>query len=198
MAHVSKLKLQEALNKSINASAQHKKSLKAAYADLVDSTAHKTIPHPDISLLTTSGSGVVTMEVVQPANSVITEIMVLCTADTSAPAAQQVGLRIGTTEGGQEILEKSGPNDAMASASFGNAITVIKKGQGVSTHSKFATQFSGSVLTLEPQTDTTTPLLATAERNIYVQVSASAASAVNGRFDTNTGAFKPIVHFELL
>ncbi len=197
MAHVSKLKLQEALNKSINASAQHKKSLKAAYADLVDSTAHKTIPHPDISLLTTSGSGVVTMEVIQPANSVITEIMVLCTADTSAPAAQQVGLRIGTTTGGQEILDRSG-DDAMTSASFGNAITVIKKGQGVSTHSKFATQFSGSTLTLEPQTATTTPLLATAERSIYVQVSASAASAVNGRFDTNTGAFKPIVHFELL
>ena len=195
MAHVSKLKLQEALNKSINASAQHKKSLKAAYADLVDSTAHKTIPHPDISLLTTSGSGVVTMEVVQPANSVITEIMVLCTADTSAPAAQKVGLRIGTTAGGTDIL---GGTDTDNSQSFGTGISVVKKGQGCSTHAKFATQFSGSTLTLQPQTATTTPLLATAERNIYVQVSASAASAVNGRFDTNTGAFKPIVHFELL
>ena len=193
MAHVSKKKLQEALNDSINAPANRKAAIKSAYADLVDTTLVRHIPHPDISLLTTSGSGVVNMEVVQPANSVITELMVLCTADTSAPAAQKVGLRIGTTPGGTEIL---GGTDTQNSQSFGTGITVVKKGQGCSTHPKFATQLSGSELTLKPQTATTHPLLATAERTIHIQVSASAASAVNGRFDTNTGAFKPIVHFE--
>ena len=198
MAHVSKQTLQEVLNDSINAPANRKTAIKAAYADLVDTAVDKHIPLPDISLSTVSGSGVVNMEVIQPANSVITEVMVLCTADTSAPAAQQVGLRIGTTVGGQQILDKSGAQDVMASSSFGNAITIIKKGQGCSTHSKFATQLSGSVLTLEPQTATTHPLLATTERTIHIQVSASAASAVNGRFNTDTGAFKPVIHFERL
>ena len=198
MAHVSKKKLKEVLDSTINAPSNRKAAIISAYTDLVDTTLVRHIPHPDISLLTVSESNVVNMEVVQPANTVITEVMVLCTSEAVTHGTADIGLRIGTAVGGQQILDRSS-TDVHTSGSFGVGITTVKQGQGCSTHAKFATQLSGSTLTLEPQTATTHPLLATSERTIHLQISSSGRStAKNGEFTTNTGAFKPIVHFEKL
>ena len=83
MAHISKKHLKDELDRTINAPANLKSAIKKAYEDLVDTAIHRTPPEPDVSFLTTSGSGVVNIEVVQPANTVLTDCIVLCTTGRS-------------------------------------------------------------------------------------------------------------------
>jgi len=184
MAHISKKHLKDELDRTINAPANLKSAIKKAYEDLVDTAIHRTPPEPDVSFLTTSGSGVVNIEVVQPANTVLTDCIVLCTTDAGLGAAQLVGVRVGTTAGGVDIAPAV--NDAFNKD--GGTLSSIAAGKGTSIHTKIAASLSGSALTFAPF-----PAVYTAtERTIHVQISSSNANT----FNTDTGAFKPILHFE--
>ena len=187
MAHLSKKQLKIELDRTINAPANRKKEIKKAYEDLIDTAIHRTPPEPDVSFLTTSGSGVVNIPIVQPANTVLTDCVVLCTADAELGAAALVGLRIGTAIGGTQIANQ---NNAFNKG--GAALTTIAAGKGTSIHAKIAASLSGSDFTFEayPAVYTTT------ERTLHVQISGSTGDT--DTFDTNTGAFKPILHFERL
>jgi hypothetical protein len=122
---------------------------------------------------TTSGSGVVNIPIVQPANTVIEDIIPICTSDTGHDSAT-LGFKVGTAEGGTQIV-----------AAVTNAIsglgTSVTAGQGASIHSKITTSLQGSgSLTITPGEG-----YSAYERTIYAQVSGS-----TGGFDTdNTWSF---------
>ena len=187
MAHISKKQLKIELDNTVNAPANLKRAIKKAYEDLVDTAIHRTPPEPDVSFLTTSGSGVVNIEVVQPANTVLTDCVVLCTADAVLGSANLVGLRIGTAAGGTQLTNQ---NNAFNKG--GATLTTIAAGKGTSIHAKIAASLSGSDFTFEAY-----PAVYTAtERTLHVQISGS--TGATDTFNTNTGAFKPILHFERL
>ena len=189
MAHLSKKKLKAQLDATINAPSGRKQATVAAYTNLIDTAVHHNIPDPDFSLLTTSGSGAVNMQVLQPANTILTDIIVLCTATASLGANGFVGLKAGLTEGGADIIPDV--NNAILKLSQKD----IPVGHGTSIHTKIANSLSGSAITFALPDGTLSakpPVLATEDRTIFIQVSAS-----NG-FATDTGAFKPIMHFERL
>ena len=150
-----------------------------AMSHLLD-TAQTQTPSPIGT--TTSGSGVVNLQLVQPANTILEDIVVLCTtaaslAQVDDTAAGDVGFKAGTTEGGTDIM-----------AGVGNAITgsgnAVKVGQGSSIHAKVQTSLEGDgALTLAAGSGYTST-----ERTVHCQVSCS----IDTRFDTDTGAFRVI------
>jgi hypothetical protein len=71
---------------------------------------------------TTSGSGVVNIPIVQPANTVIEDIIPICTSGTSHDSAT-IGFKVGTAEGGAEVVA------AVANAIAGSG-TSVTAGQG--------------------------------------------------------------------
>ena len=188
MAHLSKKQLKIELDRTINAPANRRSEIKKAYEDLVDTAIHRTPPEPDVSFLTTSGSGVVNIPIVQPANTVLTDCVVLCTADAALASANLVGLRIGTTAGAVDIA--AAVNNAFNKG--GATLDTIAAGKGTSIHAKIAASLSGSDFTFAAY-----PAVYTAtERTLHVQISGSTGDT--DTFNTNTGAFKPILHFERL
>jgi hypothetical protein len=145
-----------------------------AMSNLLD-TAQTSTPSPITT--TVSESGVVNIELVQPANTVLEDIIILCTAASSHDTAT-IGFRAGTAVGGEQVV--AGVATAVAGPDVGTSTTV---GQGTSIHSKIATALQGGapIIIVAGAAYTAT------ERTIHCQVSAS-----TGAFDTNTGAFRAI------
>lgn len=143
-----------------------------AMSSLLD-TAQTSTPSPIAT--TTSASGVVNIELVQPANTILEDIIVLCTAASSHDTAT-IGFRAGTAVGGEQVV--AGVANAVAGSGTSTAI-----GQGTSIHSKVATSLQGgAAITLVAGAGYTST-----ERTIHCQISAS-----TGAFDTDTGAFRVI------
>jgi len=190
MAHLSKKKLKAELDKTAVGDAGYKRQIKSAYTDLVDTAVTHNPPEPDVTFSTTSGSGVVNVEMLQPANTVLTDLVVLCTSEATLASANLIGVRAGTTEGGVDIV----PAVNNALNKDGATLTTIAVGKGTSIHAKLAASFSGSALTFAayPAVVNST----STDRTIYVQISGSTGDT--DTFSTNTGAFKPILHYERL
>ena len=186
MAHVSKTELVNELKRTINTNASRKGSFEEGYINLVDTAVVTNHPVITFDGLTTSGSKDLNLEVIQPANTILTGIDVLCGADTDLGGTGTIGVKVGTAVGGTELA-------AVSHIAFNGAGGVVKKGQMCSTVAKTATAQSGSELTLTAMTSAgVAATMTTTERTIHVQISASRA------FNTNTGAFKPVITFERL
>ena len=171
----SKKSLQSTLNATINGGANYKKTVKTAQADLLNTVMCST--YSDI-VNTVSESGVVNIPITQPANTVIEDIIPICTTGTSHDTAL-IGFKVGTAEGGTQIV------DAVTDAIAGSG-TSVAAGQGTSIHVKIQTSMQGDApLIIVPGAGYTAT-----DRTIYCQVSAS-----TGAFDTNTGAFRVIAKY---
>ena len=171
----SKKALQSTLNATINGGANYKKSVKTAQSNLLDTVMCSTYSN---IVNTVSESGVVNIPITQPANTVIEDIIPICTADTSHESAT-IGFKVGTAEGGAQVVA------AVTNAITGSG-TSVAAGVGTSIHAKIQTSMDGGA-----------PLIiakgagySATERTIYAQVSASA-----GVFDTDTGAFRVIAKY---
>ena len=127
---------------------------------------------------TTSGSGVVNIPIVQPANTVIEDIIPICTTGTSHDSAT-IGFKVGTAEGGAQVV--AAVTNAIAGS--GTSVTV---GQGTSANTAVRTSIQGGAdIVITPGAG-----YSVTERTIYAQVSGS-----TGGFDTNTGAFRVIAKY---
>ena len=171
----SKKALQSTLNDTLKGDANYKKSVKTAQSNLLDTVMCST--YSDI-VNTVSESGVVNIPITQPANTVIEDIIPICTADTSHESAT-IGFKVGTAEGGAQVVE------AVTNAITGSG-TLVAAGVGTSIHTKIRTSMDGGAdLTIVKGAG-----YSATERTIYAQVSASA-----GAFDTDTGAFRVIAKY---
>ena len=151
-------------------------SAHTAADNLVDSLYSQEM----VAANTTSGSGLVNLPLVQPENSFIEDIIVICTADASFDAGL-IGLRAGTTVGGVDII-------AADDNAITGSTTAMLAGIGTSIHSKIQASLSGqAALTLVANS-----VYSTTERTIHVQVS---HSVDGGGFDTNTGQYTGILKY---
>ena len=98
MSHVTKNALKDDLNRTIQATSNAGTSIKTTYDNLVDSLYQVEVGHAN----TTSGSGVVNLSTVQPANTFLEDVIVICTSGVGFDAAS-LGVRIGTSVGGGTI-----------------------------------------------------------------------------------------------
>ena len=168
MAHVSKNALLGTLNNTINASANLKTATKNAYQDLTDSLYQVEVAHAT----TVSESGVVNLSTVQPANSFLEDVIVICTSNAAFDSAE-LGVRVGTALGGTQILNST------ASLEPGSS-TATTAGVGTSIHDKIRASLEGNAtITL-----TAGQVYTATERTIHTQVSAS-----TGGFTDNNGEF---------
>jgi hypothetical protein len=172
---IAKKALLSQLDNIILGGAQVKNSVRPVNSNLIGSLMCST--YSDV-VNTTSGSGVVNIPIVQPANTVIEDIIPICTLDTGHDSAT-MGFKVGTTEGSAEVV-----------AAVTNAIsglgTSVTAGQGASIHSKITTSLQGSgSLTITPGAG-----YSAYERTIYAQVSGS-----TGGFTDNNGAFRVIAKY---
>lgn len=176
MAHITKKSLQAQLDNQILGNSVTKRTGKAANASLVDSLYTTEIA----SGLTISESGVVTLQTTQPANSYIEDIAVVCTANAAFDSAE-LGIRVGTAEGGAQIVNV----DYSSSLEPGSS-DATTAGIGTSTVAKtqVALQGNKALDLVAGQAYSAT------ERVIYTQVSAS-----TGAFTTNTGEFTAAVTY---
>lgn len=154
--------------------AGQRNTYKSALENVIDSTNNIEA----VTGLTVSESGVVTIELTQPAKSFLEEVTVICTAEASLGSAGDLGFRLGTTLGGAQIITGDDANTASIHASA----ATFGIGTGSSTNSTLATALDGNA-TLETFT-VNTPYSAT-ERTLYAQVSASGGKL----FDDNVGEF---------
>ena len=130
---------------------------------------------------TVSGSGVVNIPLTQPANTVLEDIIPICTAATSHDNGV-IGFKVGNAAfGGAQIV--AAVNNAIAGAGTSTAV-----GQGASIHQKIRTSLQGGAdLVIAAGAGYTAT-----ERTIYCQVSASAGPSY---FKDNNGAFKVIAKY---
>ena len=130
---------------------------------------------------TVSGSGTVNIPLIQPANTVLEDIIPICTAATSHDTGV-IGFKVGNAAfGGTQIV------DAVVNAIAGSGGTTAV-GQGSSIHDKVRTSLQGgAALAIVAGAGYTAT-----ERTIYCQVSASAGPSY---FKDNNGAFKVIAKY---
>jgi hypothetical protein len=172
---IAKKSLLSQLDNIILGGAQVKNSIRPVNSNLVGSLMCSTYSNV---VNTTSGSGVVNIPIVQPANTVIEDIIPICTTGTSHDTAT-IGFKVGTAEGGAQVV-----------AAVNNAITgsgtSVAAGVGTSIHTKVQTSMGGgAALTIAPGAG-----YSATERTIYAQVSGS-----TGGFDTDAGAFRVIAKY---
>jgi len=172
---IAKKSLLSQLDNIILGGAQVKNSIRPVNSNLVGSLMCSTYSNV---VNTTSGSGVVNIPIVQPANTVIEDIIPICTTGTSHDTAT-IGFKVGTAEGGAQVV-----------AAVNNAITgsgtSVAAGVGTSIHTKVQTSMGGgAALTIAPGAG-----YSSTERTIYAQVSGS-----TGGFDTDAGAFRVIAKY---
>ena len=172
---IAKKALLSQLDNIILGGAQVKNSIRPVNSNLIGSLMCSTYSNV---VNTVSGSGVVNIPIVQPANTVIEDIIPICTTDTSHDTAT-IGFKVGTAEGGAQVV-----------AAIVNAITSsgtsVAAGVGTSIHTKVqASMGGGAALTITPGAG-----YSATERTIYAQVSGS-----TGAFDTDAGAFRVIAKY---
>ena len=178
MAHLSEAKLLDTLNNVAQGNARTRQAIKNANTDLVDSLYQTEIGKGT----TTSGSHLVNIEVIQPANTVIEQITVVTSKNTNKRLATgTTGFSVGTSEGGGQIVAgvlNAIPTDAVEMA----------PGSGSSTATELATALAGPApLVLVPSSGYTS-----AARTLYGQVSHSLEAST---FDDNNGEFTMAVKF---
>tara|TARA_B110000211_G_C13787020_1_gene424522 strand:- start:7 stop:546 length:540 start_codon:yes stop_codon:yes gene_type:complete len=129
---------------------------------------------------TTSGSGVVNIPIVQPANTVIEDIIPICTSAASFDAASLGFLVSSGSHGAEDVVLPVVNAIAVGSSES------TPPGQGSSIHGKVVTSMGGGApLVITPAAGYTAT-----ERTLYTQVSGS-----TGGFDNNTGAFRVIIKY---
>ena len=152
-----------------------KGAIRPVNSNLVDSVMCSTYSNV---VNTTSGSGVVNIPIVQPANTVIEDIIPICTLDTGHNTAT-IGFKVGTAEGTADVVT------AVVDAIAGSG-TSVTAGQGTSIHGKIQTSMQGGApLIIIPGAG-----YSAYERTIYAQVSGS-----TGGFTDNNGAFRVIAKY---
>tara|TARA_R110002167_G_scaffold337731_1_gene545234 strand:+ start:66 stop:608 length:543 start_codon:yes stop_codon:yes gene_type:complete len=130
---------------------------------------------------TVSGSGIVSIPFTQPANTVLEDVVCICTSPTAHDSGK-IAFQAGTTVGGVDIA--AAVVDAIATT--GTSTTL---GQGTSIHAKVTTALQGNA-----------PMVLVAgacgpfstDRTLYGQVSASVGPSY---FTTGTGEFKVIAKY---
>ncbi len=128
---------------------------------------------------TTSGSGVVNIPIVQPANTVIEDIIPVCTSAASFDTAD-IGFLVSSGSHGAEDVVVPVVN------AIADSTTTTLPGQGSSIHNKVRQSMGGAAaLIITPAAGYTAT-----ERTLYTQVSGS-----TGGFDNNTGAFRVIIKY---
>ena len=127
---------------------------------------------------TISGSGVVNIPIVQPANTVIEDIIPICTTGASHDNAF-IGFKVGISEGTDDVV-------AAVDNAISDEATSTAAGQGSSIHGKVATSMGGGSALLITQQAGYTPT----ERTINAQVSGS-----TGGFTNSDGAFRVIIKY---
>ena len=169
MAHLKKKKLDSDFSSTLLGGVQYKETATPIYNNLVDSLYSTEV----VSENTVSESHEVTLQVIQPANSIIEDVVVVCTSDASLDSGV-IGLKVGT--GGTDSEQIVAANNT---ALLGSAGTSLDAGKGTSTVDTFRTALGGGALIAlvadSPFTDS--------ERTVTATVSASAD------FDTDTGEF---------
>jgi hypothetical protein len=166
MAHITNLSLKDELKDTLNGDANYKKAAQAANIDLVDS-----IYHTEVANLTfTSGSGTQTFSALKvPAGSIIREYGILITSQ-SGRASSTVGFRIGTTSGGTDLATTS--IDGLQGSG-----TTLGAGTGSFTVAALTTAANGSSsITIAPGS-----VYRSADTDVFVQISASAAGFASGQ-----------------
>ena len=129
---------------------------------------------------TTSGSGVVNIPIVQPANTVIEDIIPICTSAASFDAASLGFLVSSGSHGAEDVVLPVVNAIAVGSSES------TPPGQGSSIHGKVVTSMGGGApLVITPAAGYTAT-----ERTLYTQVSGS-----TGGFNNNTGAFRVIIKY---
>ena len=126
------------LDNAILGGASVKGAIRPVNSNLVNSVMCSTYSNV---VNTTSGSGVVNIPIVQPANTVIEDIIPICTAGASHDAAS-VGFKVGTTEGSAEVVA------AVVNAISAASAETTAAGQGSSIHLKVATSMGGPANTV--------------------------------------------------
>ena len=164
------------LDNAILGGASVKSAIRPVNSNLVGSLMCSTYSNV---VNTTSGSGVVNIPIVQPANTVIEDIIPICTAGASHDAAS-IGFKVGTTEGSEEVVA------AVVNAISAASAETTAAGQGSSIHLKVATSMGGPAPLIITQQAGYTPT----ERTIYAQVSGS-----TGGFTNSDGAFRVIIKY---
>jgi len=163
------------LDNAILGGASVKSAIRPVNSNLVGSLMCSTYSNV---VNTTSGSGVVNIPIVQPANTVIEDIIPICTVGTSHDTAT-IGFKVGTTEGSAEVV-------AAVVNAIADSDTSVSAGQGTSIHNKVATSMGGPApLIITQQAGYTST-----ERTIYAQVSGS-----TGGFTNSDGAFRVIIKY---
>ena len=168
MSHVTKNALKDDLNRTIQATSNAGTSIKNTYNNLVDSLYQVEVAHAN----TTSGSGVVNLSTVQPANTFLEDVIVICTSAVGFDAAA-LGVRIGTSVG-------DGTIENLPLALEPGSSETIAAGVGTSIHSKIQDSLGGNA----PLILTAGTVYSATQRTIHTQVSAS-----TGGFDDNDGEF---------
>jgi hypothetical protein len=169
MSHVTKNTLKTQLNNTAQGGANQRKAIKNAYNSLVDSLYQVETAHGN----TVSESVTVNLSTIQPANSFLEDVIVICTSDASF-GSSTLGTLVGTTQNGNDIV------GASFSASLEPASsTATTAGVGTSIHPKITTTLEGnSAITL-----TAGEAYTATERTIYTTVTAS------GGFNDADGEF---------
>jgi len=130
---------------------------------------------------TVSGSGVVNIPLTQPANTILEDIIPICTVGASHDSGD-VGFKVGNAAfGGAQIV------GAVVNA-IQNDSTSTSAGQGASIHTKITTALQGGA----PLEVVAGAGYTATERTIYCQVSASAGPSY---FKDGNGAFKVIAKY---
>jgi len=132
-----------------------------------------------------SASGVVNIPFVQPANTVLEDIIPICTVGVGHETAT-VGFRVGTTAfGGVEVIA-AGTGDEFAGSG-----TSVAAGQGTSAqaHTRLSLQGGRNTVIVAGAGYTST------ERTLYAQVSCSIAGVAGQGFKASTGAFRVIAQY---
>ena len=101
MATTPKLVLKKEIEKTLQGDANFVRSAKAAYGSLLDSTMCSTYSEV---VNTTSGSGNVDIVFTQPANTVLEDIVVICTSQATRERAAVTFVCGNAAFGGQQIV----------------------------------------------------------------------------------------------
>ena len=134
---------------------------------------------------TTSGSGIVNIPLVQPANTVLEDIIPICTTGVGHPTST-VGFRVGTTAFGGVQVIAAGTGDEFAGSG-----TSVATGQGTSAqaHTQLSLQGGRKTVIVQGAGYTAT------DRTLYAQISCSIGGTVGQGFSASTGAFRVIAQY---
>ena len=181
MATVTKKSLKEALDRTVKGAEPFSTVKKDAFQTLVDTAMSSTYSK---LTNTVSASGVVNIELIQPANTAIEDIVPIVTSTLTLEEAT-VGFRVSSGSYGlQDVVAKV--DNAIAAAG-----TEVAAGVGTSIHTKINTSLGGGgALTITPGAGYTAT-----ERTLYCQVSCSNAGVAGQGFKTNTGEFRVVAKY---